>query len=88
MGKRLFPTEPGSRLKRLGICWVQTFHKVFTAYGGQIHAFYTGGAITTLGDPAVGTTPAAGSELDNSNITIQGTVLDVAYMDALTNAAN
>ena len=71
-----------------GICWVQQFHKVFTAYGGQIHAFYTGGAITTLGDPAVGTTPAAGSEINNSNITIQGTVLDVAYMDALTNSAN
>ncbi len=71
-----------------GICWVQSFHKVFTAYGGQIHAFYTGGAITTLGDPAVGTTPPAGSEIDNSNITIQGTVLDVAYMDALTNSAN
>lgn len=71
-----------------GICWVQQFHKVFTAYGGQIHAFYTGGAITDSNDPAVGTTPAAGSELNNSNITIQGTVLDVAYMDALTNAAN
>jgi hypothetical protein len=71
-----------------GICWVQGFHKVFTAYGGQIHAFYTGGAITTLGDPVVGTTPAAGSEVDQTNISIQGTVLDVAYMDALTNTAN
>lgn len=71
-----------------GICWVQGFHKVFTAYGGQIHAFYTGGAITTLGDPAVGTQPAAGSEVNQTNITIQGTVLDVAYMDALTNTAN
>ena len=37
----------------------------------------------TLDDPAVGTTPAAGSEINNTNITIQGTVLDVAYMDAL-----
>ena len=71
-----------------GICWVQMFHKVFTAYGGQIHAFYTGGAITDPNDPAVGTTPPAGSEINNSNITIQGTVLDVAYMDALTNSAN
>lgn len=71
-----------------GICWVQQYHKVFTAYGGQIHVFYTGGAITDSNDPAVGTTPAAGSELNNSNLTIQGTVLDVAYMDALTNAAN
>ncbi len=71
-----------------GICWVQGFNKVFTAYGGQIHAFYTGGAITNNYDPAHGTTPAAGTEIDNTNITIQGTVLDVAYMDALTNQAN
>ncbi len=71
-----------------GLCWVQGYHKVFTAYGGQIHAFYTGGTITAENDPAVGTTPAAGSEINNTNITIQGTVLDVAYMDALTNSAN
>ncbi len=71
-----------------GICWVQNYHKVYTAYGGQIHAFYTGGAITSSYDPANGTTPAAGSEISNANITIQGTVLDVAYMDALTNTAN
>jgi hypothetical protein len=71
-----------------GICWVQTFHKVFTAYGGQIHAFYTGGAITNNLDPAFNTTPAAGSEIDNYNITVQGTVLDVAYIDAETNSAN
>ena len=24
-----------------GICWVQNYHKVYTAYGGQIHAFNT-----------------------------------------------
>ena len=71
-----------------GICWVQTFHKVFTAYGGQIHVFYTGGTITDVTDPAVGTTPPAGSEINNTNLTIQGTVLDVAYMDAATNSAN
>jgi hypothetical protein len=71
-----------------GICWVQTFHKVYAAYGGQIHAFYTGGTITTALDPAYNTTPPAGSEIDNYNITVQGTVLDVAYMDALTNDAN
>jgi hypothetical protein len=71
-----------------GICWVQGFYKVFTAYGGQIHAFYTGGTITDQNDPAVGTTPAAGSELNNFNITVQGNALDVAYMDALTNSAN
>jgi hypothetical protein len=71
-----------------GLCWVQNYHKVFTAYGGQVHAFYTGGPITDGNDPARGTTPAAGSELNNFNFTVQGTVLDVAYMDALTNSAN
>jgi len=55
-----------------GICWVQNLHKMYTAYGGQIHAFNT----------------ADGSEINNYNITIQGTVFDVAYMDALTNSAN
>jgi len=55
-----------------GICWVQNYKKVYTGYGGQIHAFNT----------------PDGSEIDNSLITVQGTVLDVAYMDALTNAAN
>ena len=55
-----------------GICWVQNFHKVYTAYGGQVHAFAT----------------ADGSEINNTNITVQGTALDVAYMDALTNSAN
>jgi hypothetical protein len=55
-----------------GICWVQTFHKVYTAYGGQVHAFNT----------------VDGSEINNVNITIQGTALDVAYMDALTNDAD
>ncbi len=55
-----------------GICWIQNYHKVYTAYGGQIHAFNT----------------ADGSEINNTNITIQGTALDVAYMDALTNSAN
>ena len=55
-----------------GICWVQLYHKVYTAYGGQIHAFKT----------------SDGSEINNTNITVQGTVLDVAYMDALSNDAN
>jgi hypothetical protein len=55
-----------------GLCWVQNLHKMYTAYGGQIHAFNT----------------ADGSEIDNSLITIQGTALDVAFMDAITNAAN
>jgi hypothetical protein len=55
-----------------GLCWVQNYHKVYTAYGGQVHAFNT----------------ADGSEINNYYITIQGTALDVAFMDALTNSAN
>ncbi|MGI4827620.1 MAG: hypothetical protein ACRYFU_05435, partial [Janthinobacterium lividum] len=55
-----------------GICWVQNYHKVYTAYGGQVHAFYT----------------SNGAEIDNVNIAVQGTALNVAYMDALTNTAN
>jgi hypothetical protein len=55
-----------------GLCWVQNFHKVYTAYGGQVHAFNT----------------ADGSEINNQFITVQGTALDVAYLDAVTNAAN
>lgn len=55
-----------------GICWVQGEYKMYTAYGGQIHAFNT----------------IDGSERNNTNVTIQGTVNDVAYMDALTNEAN
>jgi len=71
-----------------GLCWVQTFHKVYTAYGGQVHAFYTGGAITDPNDTAFGTTPVAGSEVNNNLITVQGTALDVAYLDAQTDANN
>ncbi|MDE1177576.1 MAG: hypothetical protein PW789_13380 [Edaphobacter sp.] len=55
-----------------GICWVQNQFKVYSAYGGQIHAFNT----------------TDGSEINNSQITVQGTALDVAYLDALTNDAN
>jgi hypothetical protein len=49
-----------------GLCWVQGLHKVYTAYGGQVHAFRT----------------ADGSEINNFYITVQGNALDVAYMDA------
>jgi hypothetical protein len=55
-----------------GLCWVEGLNKVYTAYGGQVHAFNT----------------ADGSEIDNTNITVQGTATDVAYMDASTNQAN
>ena len=55
-----------------GICWVQNLNKVYTAYGGQVHIFKT----------------ADGSEIDNQYVAVQGTALDVAYMDALTDDAN
>ena len=55
-----------------GLCWVQGFHKVYTAYGGQVHAFNT----------------ADGSEINNSLIAVQGTALDVAYLDAIADTDN
>jgi len=55
-----------------GLCWIQNQHKMYTAYGGQVHAFNT----------------ADGSEIDNTQITVQGTALDVAFMDAISNTAN
>ncbi len=55
-----------------GLCWVEGLNKVYTAYGGQVHAFNT----------------ADGSEINNTNITVQGVANDVAYIDASTNAAN
>ena len=70
-----YPNENGNAFyygDLTGLCWVQNLHKVYTAYGGQVHAFNTADA----------------SEIDNFNITVQGTALDVAYMDALTNAAD
>ena len=70
-----YPNQDGNQTyygSLTGICWVQNYHKVYTAYGGQVHAFNT----------------VDGSEINNTNITVQGTALDVAYMDALTNQAN
>jgi hypothetical protein len=52
-----------------GLCYVESLGKVYTAYGGQIHAFNT----------------IDGSEINNQYITVQGTALDVAYMDSSTN---
>jgi hypothetical protein len=53
-----------------GLCWVQGFNKVYTAYGGQVHIFST----------------ADNSEIANTNVIVQGTALDVAYMDSITDA--
>jgi len=55
-----------------GLCWVQGFNKVYTAYGGQVHLFST----------------VDGSEINNKNVIVQGTALDVAYMDAITDQDN
>ena len=55
-----------------GLCWVESLNKVYTAYGGQVHAFNT----------------ADGSEINNIYITVQGVATDVAYIDASTNVAN
>jgi hypothetical protein len=75
-----------------GLCWVQNYHKVFTAYGGQIHAFYTGQVPGTTPPPTLGDQDAnggpPGSEINNIDITVPGNVYDVAYMDAESNSAN
>ncbi len=55
-----------------GLCWVQGLNKVYTAYGGQVHLFST----------------VDGSEINNKNVIVQGTALDVAYLDAITDADN
>jgi hypothetical protein len=60
-----------------GLCWVQNFNKVYTAYGGQVHIFST--VLSSTG---------TASEIDNQFVTVQGTALDVAYMDALSDGAN
>ncbi len=65
-----------------GLCAIIEWHKVYTAYGGQLHVYAT----TNTGLTTFSTTYSAGSELDNTNVTVTGTAYDVAYMDALTNA--
>ena len=55
-----------------GIAAVTGLHKVYTAEGGQVYIY--------------GTT--TGAALDNVNVTEQGTVVDVAYMDAPDDSDN
>lgn len=55
-----------------GIAAITGLHKVYTAEGGQIYIYKT-------------TNMAA---LDNTNVTIAGTAIDVAYMDATSDANN
>ena len=68
-----------------GLCDIDGWHKMYTAYGGQIHIYAT----TNSGITTWTTTPyQAGTELDNYNVTVTGTAYDVAYMDAISNAAD
>ncbi|MHB1936716.1 MAG: hypothetical protein ACYCOR_09030 [Acidobacteriaceae bacterium] len=67
-----------------GLCAVLQWHKMYTAYGGQIHIYAT----TNVGITTLTTGYSAGSELYNGNTTVQGTAFDVAYMDAITNASD
>ncbi len=55
-----------------GIAAVGGLHKVYSAEGGQVYIYST----TNM------------SQLDNSNVTMQGTITDVAYMDSGTDADN
>lgn len=55
-----------------GIAGVESLHKVYTTEGGQIYIYNT----TTM------------TALDNSNVTLAGTAIDCAYMDAGTDDDN
>jgi hypothetical protein len=55
-----------------GIAPVTNFHKAYAAEGGQVYIYST----TSM------------SQLDNSNVTVAGTVTDVAYIDGETDANN
>ena len=67
-----------------GLCAILQWHKMYTAYGGQIHIYAT----TNVGITTTTVGYTAGSELYNGNATVQGTAYDVAYMDAITNASD
>ena len=55
-----------------GIAALTNLHKVYTAEGGQVYIYST----------------TSGTALDNANVTVQGTVVDVAYMDAPDDSDN
>lgn len=68
-----------------GLCAILEWHKMYTAYGGQLHIYAT----TNVGVTTYQTYPySAGSELTNQYVTIHGTAYDVAYMDAPSNAGD
>ena len=55
-----------------GIAPVTGLHKTYTAEGGQVHIYST----------------TDGTERDNSNVSVTGTAIDVAYMDAASDGNN
>ena len=55
-----------------GIAAITGLHKVYVAEGGQVYIYATPG----------------GNALDNANVTVVGTAVDVAYMDAPTDDNN
>ena len=55
-----------------GIAAITGLHKIYTAEGGQVYIYDT----------------ATGAALDNANVTVVGTAVDVAYMDAETDDNN
>lgn len=68
-----------------GLCAIIQWHKMYTAYGGQLHIYAT----TNTGITTFQLGPyTAGSELYNGDVTVHGTAFDVAYMDAPSNAAD
>lgn len=76
-----------------GLCAIIEWHKMYTAYGGQLHIYATApynGAMGSRTDGNSGFAPGdvPGSELYNGNVTVHGTAYDVAYMDAPSNAAD
>ncbi len=55
-----------------GIAAITGLHKIYTTEGGQVYIYNT----------------ATGAALDNNNVTVVGTAVDVAYMDAPTDDNN
>jgi hypothetical protein len=55
-----------------GIADVEGLHKIYVGEGGQVHIYHTPDFV----------------ELDNTNVTVTGTVSDVAYMDGSSDTNN
>jgi hypothetical protein len=59
-----------------GIAAVTGLHKIYTAEGGQVYIYATGGSWTP------------GTAINNYYVTVTGTAYDVAYMDATSDSDN